>query len=62
MRQQKESKFRTEKLVVTEDEFTENLKKILCERRSCYHIHVFDVDMRPQEKLFAEMWAMKNNQ
>ena len=61
-RQQKESKFRTEKLVVTEDEFTENLKKILCERRSCYYIHVFDVDMRPQEKLFADMWAMKNNQ
>ena len=57
-RQEKESKFCTVKMIVTEEEFTENLKKILREDCSGYPIRSFDVDMRVQEAMYAELWAM----
>jgi|GEM_PF-499292 len=55
-RQMKENVFRSKKLVVTEDEFAENLAKILRENRSDYPIRVFDVDLRVQEALYAQLW------
>ena len=55
-RQMKESVFRAKKLVITEDEFAENLAKILRENRSDYPIQVFDVNLRVQEVLYAQLW------
>lgn len=45
-------------MIVTVEEFTENLKKILREDYSGYPIRSFDVDMRVQEALYTELWAM----
>lgn len=41
------------KMIVTEEKFTENLKKILREDCSGHPIRSFDVDMRVQEALYA---------
>jgi len=55
-RQMKENEFCTKKLVITETEFAENLAKILSENRSDYPIQVFDVDLRVQKVLYAQLW------
>lgn len=55
-RHAKEAAFRAKKLIVTEEEFVENLEKILCENQSNYPVRVFDVDLRLQEVQYAQMW------
>lgn len=59
-RRQKEAQLRARKLLITEEEFTENLKRIIEEDRSSYPIRSFDVDMRMQEALYADLWTMMN--
>ena len=55
-RREKETVFRAKKLIVTEEEFAENLEKILRENQSNYPVRVFDVDMRLQEVQYAQLW------
>ena len=55
-RREKETVFRTKKLIVTEEEFAGNLEKILRENQSNYPVRVFDVDMRLQEVQYAQLW------
>jgi len=49
-------------MIVTEEEFTENLKKNLREDCSGYPIRSFDVDMRVQEALYVELWTMSQQE
>ena len=57
----KEACMNAMKLVVTEDEFAENLKRIIWEDQSNYDISWFAVDMSTQKALYAYIWAKMVN-
>ena len=56
-RSEREAHMNTQKLIISEREFTENLRKVIQEDQSDYDISWSYVDMSAQKALYAYIWA-----